>query len=191
MLRPYPGVTNRPFGVGYGVRCVRVGRGQYQRKRFVGSCLRVSARAYADTVHDRVERRPAPGLARGSPAFTLASLRQASVQTGQPRPVRTMAPVEQPPMPTPAVYTPPHPPPSAPAPTRQRSPRRSMHWQARARPRNPPRTSRPRRSRPRPKPRQARRPATCWRQSGGRAGSSTAKPACELYSQRMSCTTNV
>ena len=64
----------------------------------------------------RATARVEPHEVRGrAAAATLATLRQASVQVEQPRPVRTMAPLEEPLMPTPAVYITPAPPtPAAP-----------------------------------------------------------------------------
>ena len=60
----------------------------------------------------RATARVEPHEVRGrEAAATLATLRQASVQVEQPRPQRTMTPLEEPLMPTPAVYTPPPPPP--------------------------------------------------------------------------------
>jgi len=69
----------------------------------------------------RATARVEPHEIRGrEAAATLATLRQASVQLEQPRPERAMTSVEEPPAPTPAVYTP-APPPSPPPPERERT----------------------------------------------------------------------
>jgi len=63
----------------------------------------------------RATARVEPHEVRGrEAAATLATLRQASAQVVQPRPIQTMAPGEQPTVPTHAVYTPPAPVPHSP-----------------------------------------------------------------------------